>query len=324
MKINIVNNAHYTKLDSVSQQLPEQDEFLNAKSIVRITENEILNHALYYAKIGYPVLPLHNVIINKSFVRCSCKDWKNCLRQGKHPRTRFGHKEATIDEDKIKDWWKTFPNANIAILTGITTGIFVLDIDIQHGGEHSFEEIKDFYRLKLKDNYDCEATLTTLTGSGGRHLYFKHPLKIQINGSTSLIDKGLDIRGEENYIIVPPSNHKSGKKYSWFGVNTPIEDAPNWLNYELLTAEKSKIFGASGASGATILTEQIKDGERNTYLHRQACGLVNSFAEKQVLEILLAKNTKNLINPLPEAEVKRIVKSVWNRYGNSKNMGLRK
>ncbi|CAN5418519.1 hypothetical protein BH10ACI1_BH10ACI1_09580 [soil metagenome] len=80
----------------------------------------------------------------------------------------------------------------------------------------------------------------------------------------------------------------------------------NWLNYELLTAKKTKTSSASSKSEATILTEKIKDGERNTHLHRQACGLVNTFAKNQGLKILLTKNTKNLINLLPKSEAKRL------------------
>jgi hypothetical protein len=303
----------------------DEIEYLNSNNIVKVTDNNLLNYAFHYAKLGYPVIPLHNVVLNKDFKRCSCSDWKTCDKPGKHPRTRHGHKDATTNENQILKWWTYYPNANIGILTGIETGIFVLDIDLKHDGENSLEELKDYYRHKLKDKYDCEETLTAYTGSGGRHLLYKHPMDFKINSSESRIDAGLDIKGEESYIVAAPSNHWSEGEYSWHGVNTAITEAPNWLIYEILRLQNESAVDKSNTSEVTSV-ERIPERERNSYLSAQARGLVNSFSEKDGLRILLKKNKDKLIEPLSEKEVERIVKKTWRRFGKNQNreMGLKK
>jgi hypothetical protein len=46
----------------------EQDEFLNTKSVEKEFDNDLLNYALHYARSGYPVLPLQNLIKNHIFM----------------------------------------------------------------------------------------------------------------------------------------------------------------------------------------------------------------------------------------------------------------
>lgn len=314
--IEINNNENSINTNNVDDV--EEIEYLNSNNIVKVTDNDLLNHALHYAKLGYPVIPLHYVIINQDFKRCSCKDGKYCDKPGKHPRTRFGHKDATTNENQILYWWTKCPNANIGILTGVKTGVFVLDIDFRHGGKNSFEELKDYYRHKLKDKYDCEATLTDYSGGGGRHLIYQHPMEYKISSSESKIDSGLDIKGEESYIVAAPSNHWSGGKYTWHGVNTEITEAPNWLIYEILKSQDKSIVGKSNTSKLAF-GERIPESERNSYLAAQARGLVNSYSEKAGLEILLKKNNEKLEEPLSEREVERIAKKTWKKFGKNQN-----
>jgi putative DNA primase/helicase len=296
--------------------------FLNSKKIENISKNELLNAALFYAKLGLPVFPLHNSTLRNGEARCSCRDWKECDKTAKHPRTRFGHTEATTNIKTIKDWWTKHPDSNIGMLTGVQTGILVLDVDLIHGGEQSLEYLQEDYKSLLKDKYmPLPATLTTITGSGGRHLYFKFPTDLRdITGSASEIGEGLDIRANGNYIIAPLSKHISGQRYSWFGVNTPIEDAPDWLIYEIIKLSKSKL-----KTKKPIITnvskiavgEKIKEGKRDDYLFRQVCGLVNSYSDEEVLNHAIKINEGSFETPLTEKEVGRIVKNVCKRYGKS-------
>ena len=296
----------------------EEIEYLNSNNIVRVIDNELLNHALHYAKLGYPVIPLHNVITEKGFIRCSCSKGQYCVKPGKHPRTRHGLKDATTNQNQILKWWIDCPHANIGILTGIETGIIVLDIDVKHDGENSFENLKKYYKYELKDKYDCEGTLTAYTGSGGRHLIYQHPMNFKISSSNSRIDAGLDIKGEASYIVATPSNHCSGRQYSWHGVNTAISAAPNWLIYEILKLQDNSIAVKSDTSKASF-AQRIAEGDRNSYLSAQARGLVNSYSEKAGLEILLKKNKANLVKPLPEEEVHGIVKKTWKIFEKNQN-----
>ncbi|HEX8286717.1 MAG TPA: bifunctional DNA primase/polymerase [Pyrinomonadaceae bacterium] len=296
--------------------------YLNPKQAEIFSENKLLNAALFYAKLGLPVFPLHNFALESRVNRCSCRDWKECNKPAKHPRTRFGHKEATTSEKKIRDWWAKHPNSNIGLLTGVQTGLLVLDVDWKHGGEQSLEYMQEDYKTLLKHKYSpLPATLTTTTGSGGRHLYFKFPADLRdISGSASDIGEGLDIRANENYIIVPPSKHESGKEYSWFGVNTPIDDAPDWLIYEVIKSSEPKLKINKPVvtnTSKTPVSERIPEGKRYDYLFRQVCGLVNSYSDKEVLNQAVKINDNSFETPLPDKEVNRLVNDVCKRYGNS-------
>jgi hypothetical protein len=76
-------------------------------------ENHLVQAALEYARRGWRVLPLHSVIDGV----CSCGD-KECGSPGKHPLTRNGSKDATVDEETIRRWWTEAPEANVGIATG--------------------------------------------------------------------------------------------------------------------------------------------------------------------------------------------------------------
>jgi putative DNA primase/helicase len=310
----------------------ERDLYLNAREIEKVTDNELLNYALHYSKAGYPVLPLHNLVVKNGITQCSCKDGIECTKSAKHPRTRHGSLDATREESQIFDWWQHYPNANIGLLTGKEAGIFILDVDVKDGGEFSLDELQDIYRTDIKafgrEYEPLPATLTTITGSGGRHLYFKHLMDFGIKGTASKIASGLDIRGENNYIIAPPSKHISGNRYKWFGVDIPIEDAPIWLKYEIVKADERQQIVSCNFSNSTqkVKDEIIGEGQRNDYLFRQVCGLVNSFPEDEVLRRALQINEERFSEPLEVKEVERIVKAAWKRYAesNNKNLGLKK
>lgn len=301
------------------------DIFLNSKDIEQVTNNELLNHALHYARNGFPVLPLHNIEKRYRTSLCSCKNGLTCSFTGKHPRTRFGSNDASTDENKIFDWWERYPNANIGLLAGKDSGFFVLDIDIRtekqpaYNGELSLEEMQEDYRRLMIDYTPLSGTLTAFSGSGSRHLYFKYPLGLTVKNSASDIglSSGLDIKSDGNYIIAPPSSHKSGNKYKWFGVNTPIEEAPDWLIYEIQIVMQGSIKEPKASPKFRTKqssNEEIPVGQRNNYLFKKVCGLVNSFPKEEVLRRASEINDNQFTEPLSEKEVNRMAEWVWKTH----------
>jgi hypothetical protein len=162
---------------------------------------ELRDTALGYAARGWHVFPLHTWRDG----RCSCGNG-GCPRPAKHPRTRHGLKEASIDSATIHAWWTRWPDANIAIATGAVSGIVVIDIDPRHGGPTSLEAWE-------RDNGPLPRTLETETGGGGSHKVFLHP-GFPVKNRTNLVP-GVDVRGDGGYIVVPPSVHCSGGRYRW-------------------------------------------------------------------------------------------------------------
>lgn len=115
---------------------------------------------------------------------------------------------------QLEVWLHHMPRANIAAVTGALSGIVVMDIDPQHGGEESLAEIE-------REIGKLPETVESRTGGGGRHLYFAHPGGHV--GNRAGIRPGVDLRGDGGCIVLPPSTHPSGRAYEWRPGHAPGE-----------------------------------------------------------------------------------------------------
>jgi len=178
------------------------------------------------------VFPLYEMVAAlDGTLHCACGASK-CEHPGKHPRTAHGLLDGTTDEAQIRRWWTQHPNANIGLCTG--DGILVLDVDDCKGGDDSLDMLERRYG-KLPD------TRQAVSGSGGRHLWFRLPEGVKLGNATEFED-GLDTRGDGGYVVVAPSNHVSGKGYFWDGVrgfDEPVAQIPAWF-LNLLTSRHAR------------------------------------------------------------------------------------
>lgn len=192
-------------------------------------ESHLLAAALSYAARGWLVVPLHTPLADG---RCDCR--RADCSVGKHPRVQHGLREGTTDPEQIRTWWSMWPGANIGIVTGAESGLVVLDIDPRHNGDDSLSDLQDRYG-PLPD------TVEALTGSGGRHILFRHPGG-RIGNSQGRLGPGLDTRGDGGYIVAAPSLHASGRKYEWEASSDPttteLADLPVWLPELLAPPER--------------------------------------------------------------------------------------
>jgi hypothetical protein len=172
--------------------------------------------ALAYAERGWPVIPVHRAQKRGAELVCSCSKGANCPRSnaGKHPRTRHGIKDATIDLETIRAWWARWPGANVGIATGAVSGLVVLDIDPRNGGDDTLAEL-------LNTLGQLPSTVEALTGGDGRHLLFRDP-----GGRiASTLGAGVDVKADGGFIVAAPSVHPSGRAYAWELSSDP-EDVP--------------------------------------------------------------------------------------------------
>lgn len=178
-----------------------------------------LDAAVVYAHRGWAVFPCHSRAGASG--ACSC-GVASCASPAKHPRVAGGLKSATTDNGQIEGWWARWPHANVAIRTGAVSGLVVVDVDPDHGGDASLE--------RLVGEHDClPASRVVRTGSGGRHLYFRHPGGVVRNDAGRRLGPGLDIRGDGGYVIAPPSRHVSGGRYAVAGHGGTLPELPDWL-----------------------------------------------------------------------------------------------
>ena len=105
-----------------------------------------------------------------------------------------------------------------------------------------------------------------MTGGGGNHHYFKHPGGVIPNKVAIL--PGLDLKGDNGFVVAPPSIHASGGVYDWDGLEafeTPIAEAPDWL-LRLIAAGSARSNEQSGDAHRVSDNAIIADGERNNRL----------------------------------------------------------
>jgi hypothetical protein len=262
-----------------------------------IREDSPLEAALSYAARGWPVFPCHTPTNEGA---CSCAK-QDCNSVGKHPRTASGVKDATLDEATIRDWWQRWPDANVAIATGKTASIVVLDIDPRNGGDESLELIQS--GIEAFPN-----TVQAITGGGGQHLYFAWTDKVQGNRSGFL--PGLDLKTDGGYVIAPPSRHASGFGYVWevsyHPDQTPIAPMPQSL-VELINAKPTP-FSIEPSKAQTA--KAIPEGQRNDALFKRAIRLCNQgLNADEVLLLVEQLNAERCVPPLPDTEVRQIVES---------------
>lgn len=164
--------------------------------------------ALSYAARGWPVFPVHGIMDDgNGRPVCTCGRGEACGPDaGKHlsPIASRGRKDATRSTEKISRWWPDAPGAtpwNIAILTGRRSGLYVVD-----GRSDAIARIPS----------DLPQTLASETGGGSTHLFFAYPDGVELfRNTTGRIAEGVKTRGDDGWLIVPPSLHHSGHAYSW-------------------------------------------------------------------------------------------------------------
>lgn len=134
----------------------------------------------------------------------------------KVPLIKNWSQEPIATEAQVRRCYSNYMNRynkipGIGVATGqICGGYIVVDLDRkQEKGVDGYEVLRDWQR---DNGVELPETWTVITGGGGYHLWFKTDKAIRGYKNTDL---GVDLRADGNFIVVPPSLHKSGKRYEW-------------------------------------------------------------------------------------------------------------
>jgi hypothetical protein len=179
----------------------------------------MLDAALAYAKHGIPVFPCDPV--TKVPIPRRDPDPTGKFKKG-IPGTG-GFKKATCDPIIITRWWKKDPHALIAVPMGPRSGVWCPDIDTAL--EHENESVTAWDALVAE--HERFETREHRSASGGPHVFFNWKDEQPIGCSPGQMPKGISIKGDGGYVVVPPSVRK-GRSYTVFRDIDPI-DAPQWL-----------------------------------------------------------------------------------------------
>jgi hypothetical protein len=274
--------------------------------------NPRLEAALSYASKGMSVIP---------------------ARQDKKPFIAWqGYQKERADEDQIRQWWKKWPKANPAIVTGAISGVMVVDADSQKGID------------TLDDTFIPESLLMPLcqTPKGGRHYYFKYKPGLS-NGVRVLTDT--DFRTDGGYVLAPPGNNGNGKAYEWIVElsidETPPPEMPDMLyavlqqgaalpaslSEHVLTNISSSTRGSQHSKPQQSITNRNKrnisfvEGNRDeTLFHIANCLKKGGMNDNNILECLFFIGY-NCEPPFPRQEIEAKIQSVLKRSENlNKNL----
>lgn len=235
--------------------------------------------ALQYAGMGFAVFPIKP--------------------RDKTPLTSHGFKDATTNKDMISSWWDKYPDANIAVATGSrSSGLVVIDLDRREDkGIDGYEMLIDWQ----KEHGNLPDTWQSITGGGGYHLFYRDSA---INRSRAKLYSGVDVRGEDGYVVVPPSIHSSGNCYTWEigpGDGVGITQADNTvMDFLMGSVPEEK------EQHRFKMTDTIPEGER----HKALIALIGSekargIGNDAIRQTVRSENQEKCIPPLTDIELEK-------------------
>lgn len=254
-----------------------------------MTDSIFLGAALDYVDRGVAVIPL-----------------KAC---SKEPATKNGLNDWSDNPEQLSFWWGRNPNFNVAgVLGQVSGGLVAIDLDV-HDEAHSGV---DFLREWQVEHGELPETWTSITGSGGKQLFYRVDREIKNSANGSI---GVDIRGDGGYVVLPPSIHPNGEPYEWSVSpdDCDVADATPRV-YAFIDAVRPSSTGGGGDRKPRFQLPDKIDSNRNDTLYKYMCSLRESGRSTEEMGILArAVNDARCVPPLSSIELNKIVKSA-SRY----------
>ena len=207
---------------------------------------------------------------------------------------------ATTDADQIVEWWEgPYKGFNIAV---VVDDRMVVDLDTRHDGPENWR--------KLIVGHHVPDTLTVLTPTGGRHLYFDLDGDTRIHGRENLLDPGVDIWSGSRITIAPPSIHPVVLKPYLFKDGEPdwsrgpdlIAMAPSWLIDRITAIESLPASARPGGRHQALLGFALRARINNGLDLDELFAALQLFADYQGFD------------DKPDSELWRIAKDTVTKY----------
>lgn len=204
----------------------------------------LLDHAFGYLDVRLGVIP--NCTPSAGAPGCR-QHGPTCPRAGKLPLvadwTHYGADPPA--RRQVLAWWNQWPDANIGFVAGGRSRTGALDIDPRNLRPRSVPPA-----LKaLLERPELWPGPWATTGGGGLHFFAR--LTQDVEGS-GVLAPGIEWFGRAQNIVLPPSLHKSGRRYRWGSPllpERPVSELPDYL--------RALIASAIARSGrATVVAAQ--------------------------------------------------------------------
>lgn len=275
--------------------------------------------ALAYAANGWPVFPLQD----------RDKPPYSNRAHGLPENAPGGFHLATTDVEQVAAWWDRWPHANIGLAPG-RAGLLVADID----GPAACAIAEGLGLLDIP----TLAAETGRTDFPGQHLYFEHPagrigqLRLAlVNGQLKNVAgtvPGLEIKADAGYVLLPPSIHPSGRRYTWrHDAVQPLPaiarehiqrlTAPRHLSTNVDIPARTPRYIERAIQLECDTLARTPEGGRNHQLNVSAFSLARFLADGQADAATLIHNLALAASRagLPEGEITRTIGSAFKARG---------
>ncbi len=225
-----------------------------------------------------------------------------CLRDWQHL--------ATSDLGQIEAWARQFPGCNWGAVAGPESRFFAVDVDAPAAMQ------------RLEDEYSPIPEGLCVVTARGYALIYEWPRDADVRPATKRPCEGIDVRGQDSYIVIPPSVHPSGHVYRYSDDSLPIPPCPAWLLALILGHSQAGAQDrqSSPAAGA-VASQPIGKGGRTNRLVSLAGSVHKRGMTPEAIEAALLKENTQFAPPLPEEKVKAIAHDIPTRYPNPADEG---
>ena len=257
-------------------------------AITRKYDCNMTDMALNYVRAGFSVIPI------KGSYYARGTDHDERVRDAKAPLLNWTEYQKRLPTgEELRGWFRRWPKANIAIVTGRVSGIVVVDLDS--------EEAATWAEREGLLNTACVQT------ARGVHAYFRYPEGRRIGNSVRVSGMDIDIRADGGYVIAPPSLHITGSCYRWTrGLNELAAFPETFMR--TADANERKVIDLRP------LYRGVGKGSRNNALARLCGSWINDgLGFEECLEMAFAWNLNNS-PPMSGQEIERTIKSVLYRH----------
>lgn len=233
----------------------------------------MMQEALDYLKRGFSIIPVKP--------------------KGKIPLIPWSDFHTSLPtEDEVKQWFTTWPDANIGIVTGKISGLVVVDCDT--------DEALTWFQDRYK------GTTPTVKTPKGMHFYFKYSNGIR--NAARVVD-GIDIRGDGGFVVAPPSIGFNNKGYIFI---KDLNNALDVLDFDFLY-RGSQNGNSSSSPRVTTSHKLLQQGTRDNDLFHIANCLVKGNCERGVISEVLEILAENANPPFPKSEITAKIESALER-----------
>lgn len=181
----------------------------------------------------------------------------------KRPRIKWReYQERIPTEEEVMLWWEEYPDDDIALVTGVISGLVVVDCDNE-----------DALNSATSEGMSSPCQVKTKRGT---HFYFRHPNDGVRRGPRAGIHSrgedwpridGLDFRGDGGYALLPPS-----KGYEW-RLAIDLDEAPVWKDWRPKVEKPAKTmsfdFSDLDLSPVRPIEEYVSEWDRTAKFVRE-------------------------------------------------------